>query len=213
MTDSTERVQAVQRALVAVLNDSGHTEAYNCARSFGHAMLMADSTGTQTAVCPCGLVVEIPGGIEVQMRGRGLTPDASPPVAADPVQPGIELVDPSQIYTPEDLERHLLDVVRRLELGQLFERECIETEYKTRLAWELAKAKTVAKAGGAADVRAALALTENQAEFEAHQVAEMMRKATQAAMHNLRSVLSGYQSVAKSVLSVYGAGGSPSGRV
>jgi hypothetical protein len=132
---------------------------------------------------------------------------------ADPVTPGLELIDPSQIYTPEDLERHLLDVVRRLELGQLFERECIEEEYAARLAWELAKAKTVAKAGGAADVRAALALTENQAEFERWQTAEMMRKAAQAAMHNLRSVLSGYQSVGKSVTATYGAGGSPSGRM
>lgn len=211
----TDRVGAVNRALATVLNESGHDVA-GCVRFYGADRpphLMADSRGVQTAVCPCGVSAEISGGIEWRIPPEDRAPDAPPAVAADPVQPGIELVDPSKIYTPEDLERHLLDVVRRLEVGQLFERECIETEYKTRLAWELAKAKTVAKAGGAADVRAALALTENQAEFEAYQVAEMMRKATQAAMHNLRSVLSGYQSVAKSVLSVYGAGGSPSGRV
>lgn len=206
---SLDYAVAVQRTLAAVLFDGGHPEVHAHCVDRGLPDWYADDRGTQCAVCRCGVVVEIPAGIDAQMQARGFTPDTPSAVAADPVQPGLELVDPTQIYTPEDLERHLLDVIRRLEAGQLFERECIEAEYSAELAWELAKAKTIAKASGAADVRAALALTENQAQFEAFRVAQMMRKATQAAMHNLRSVLSGYQSVAKSVLSVYQTGGSP----
>jgi hypothetical protein len=155
------------------------------------------------------VTVEVAGGIEVQLRARGLTPGAVPPVAADPVQPGLALIDPSEIATPEMLEAHLLDVIQRLETGQLFERECIEAEYAARLAWELAKAKQIAKGGSAADIRQAAALAEHGDLYEAYLRAEMMRKATQAAMHNCRSMLSGYQTVARSVLTTYQAGGSP----
>jgi hypothetical protein len=203
--------EAVQRALIAVLRDSGH-DVDDCLNFHGTSrppQVRADSDGTQLAVCGCGVVAEIPGGLEVQLRGRGLTPDAQPPTAADPVQPGLPLIDPSEIATPEQLEAHLLDVIQRLETGQLFERECIEAEYSARLAWELAKARQIAKGGAAADVRMAAALAEHGDLYEAYLRAEMMRKATQAAMHNCRSMLSGYQTVARSVLTTYQAGGSP----
>jgi hypothetical protein len=39
-----------------------------------------------------------------------------------------------------------------------------------------------------------------------------MRDAVKATMHNLRAVLSGYQSTARSVGVAYQAGGSPAGR-
>jgi hypothetical protein len=209
VSDSTTYADAVQHALVAVLRDSAHYEQGSLGACSGPAQMIADGDGTQLAVCSCGAVVEIPGGLEVQLRGRGLTPDATPPSAADPVQPGLPLIDPSEIATPEQLEAHLLDVIQRLETGQLFERQCIETEYRARLAWEKAKAKQIAKGGKAADVRMAAALTEHGELYEKYLIAEMMRKATQAAMHNCRSMLSGYQTVARSVLTTYQAGGSP----
>lgn len=207
MTDIRDYAEAVRRVLAAVLRDSGHDmrDASTC----WPPQLISEADGTQLAVCACGLTVEIPGGLEVQLKGRGLTPDATPPAAADPVQPGLPLIDPSEIATPEQLEAHLLDVIQRLETGQLFERECIEAEYTARLAWELAKAKQIAKGGAAADVRMAAALAEHGDLFEKYLRAEMMRKATQAAMHNCRSMLSGYQTVARSVLTTYQAGGSP----
>jgi hypothetical protein len=207
VSDTTSYAEAVQAALAAVLRDSGHPTTADCV-SGQPPTLQADSDGTQLAVCGCGIVVEIPGGIEMQLRARGLAPDAPPPVAADPVQPGLPLIDPSEIATPEQLEAHLLDVIQRLETGQLFERDCIEAEYSARLAWELAKAKTIAKGGGAADVRMAAALADHGDLYEKYLRAEMMRKATQAAMHNCRSMLSGYQTVARSVLTTYQAGGS-----
>jgi hypothetical protein len=211
VTDSAELTEAVQHVLFAVLHDSGHDVA-DCRRFYGDgrpAQLIADGDGTQLAVCPCSVSVEIPGGLEVQMQARGLTPGAAPPAAADPVQPGLPLIDPSEIVTPEQLEAHLLDVIKRLETGQLYERECIEAEYRARLAWEMAKAKQIAKGGAAADVRMAAALAEHGDLYEAYLLAEMMRKAVQAAMHNCRSMLSGYQTVARSVLTTYQAGGSP----
>jgi len=205
VTAAVDYAEAVQRVLAAALRDSGHGPC----EQYGRPMLQTDSDGTQLAVCPCGMVTEIPGGVEAQMQTRGFAPDSPPAAASDPVQPGLPLIDPSQITTPDELNAHLLDVVARLESGQLFERQCIEAEYEAKLAWELAKAEQVAKGGGAEDVRTARALTEHGDLYRKAQLAEMMRKATQAAMHNLRSVLSGYQSVSKSVLSTYGAGGSP----
>jgi hypothetical protein len=206
---SSDYAHGVQRALAAVLFDGGHPEVHAHSCDIGLPHLMAADDGEQLAVCKCGVVVEIPGGIDMQMQARGLAPETAPPAAADPVHPGLPLVDPSQITTPEMLEAHLLDVIRRLEAGQLFERECIEAEYEARLAWEMAKAKTIAKGGGAADVRMAAALAEHGDLYEALLRAEMMRKATQAAMHNCRSMLSGYQTVSRSVQATYQAGGSP----
>jgi len=207
VTDSNDYAKAVQAALAAVLRDAGH-DIDGCLVNFGQPQFGTDADATQLAICRCGVTVEIPGGLDMQLRGRGLTPDAPPPVAADPVQPGLALIDPSEIATPEQLEAHLLDVIQRLETGQLFERECIEAEYEARLAWELAKAKQIAKGGAAADVRMAAALAEHGDLYERYLRAEMMRKATQAAMHNCRSMLSGYQTVARSVLTTYQAGGS-----
>jgi hypothetical protein len=209
VSDSGAYADAVQQALVAVLRDSAHYEQGPVAACSGPAQLIADGDGAQLAVCSCGAVVEIPAGIEQQLRGRGLLPDAGPVTASDPVYPGLPMIDPSQIATPADLEAHLLDVIVRLERGQMFEREAIEAEYNARLAWELARARSIATGGGAADVREARALTDNEELYETYRRAEMMRKATQAAMHNCRSQLSGYQSVARSVLATYGAGGSP----
>jgi hypothetical protein len=209
VSDTTTYAQAVANTLAAVLRDVGHTPDDDCRRNRPPVMQAdPDAPSGQVVVCGCGVVTDIPLGLEQQMRVRGFAPDAPPPVAADPVKPGLALIDPSEIATPEQLEAHLLDVIQRLETGQLFERECIEAEYEARLRWELAKAKQVAKGGGAADVRMAMALAEHGDLYEAYLRAEMMRKATQAAMHNCRSMLSGYQTVARSVLTTYQAGGS-----
>jgi hypothetical protein len=195
--------ELVEKAMVNILHAAGHTDVIHCIPSFGPVSMQVDNDGKQWAVCSCGEIEEIPDGIESQLKSAGA------PVAADPVQPGLPLIDPSQIATPEMLEAHLLDVIQRLETGQLFERECIEAEYEARMAWERAKAKAIVKGGGAADVREARAIEEHGDLLDAWRRAEMMRKATQAAMHNLRSALSGYQTVARSVLTTYQAGGSP----
>lgn len=205
MSDATAYAEAVEQALRSVLAEAGHADC----QQYGRPALTSEHDGAQSAICPCGAMVEIHGGLEVQMQARGLTPDAPPVTSADPVYPGLPMIDPSQIVTPDQLEAHLLDVIVRLERGQIFEREAIEAEYEARLAWELARAKSIAKGGGAADVREARALEEHAELYEMYRRAEMLRKATQAAMHNCRSQLSGYQTVSRSVLATYGAGGSP----
>lgn len=204
---AADQAEALRQVLRAVLNDAGH-DTDNIATCWP-PVVASDHQGVQLAVCACGTAVEIPGGLEAQMQGRGLAVGSAPPAAADPVRPGLPLLDPSEITTPDQLEAHLIDVIGRLEAGQLFERECIEAEYAAKLAWELARAKSVAAGNGAADVRAARALADNEDLYRRWLTAEMMRKATAAAMHNCRSMLSGYQTVSRSVLATYQAGGSP----
>jgi hypothetical protein len=128
---------------------------------------------------------------------------------ADPIRSTLALIDPTELYTPDDVERHILDTLYRLETGQLFERESVQKYYHAKQAFDLKFAACmVSSKGGAADVRKAQATLDCSAEYSALNDAEMVMKAVKATMHNLRSVLSGYQSTARSVGATYNAGGS-----
>lgn len=128
---------------------------------------------------------------------------------ADPIRSTLALIDPSEVYGPEDVERHILDVLFRLETGALFERETITKAFETVMAYELKYNATVDTSDrGAADQRKAHAFTECAEEYKAMMEAKMIKEAVKQTMHNLRAVLSGYQSTAKSVSASYQAGGS-----
>lgn len=128
---------------------------------------------------------------------------------ADPIRSTLALIDPSEVYGPEDVERHILDVLFRLETGALFERETITKAYETAMAHDLKFNATVDTSDrGAADQRKAHAFTECAEEYKAMMEAKMLKEAVKQTMHNLRAVLSGYQSTAKSVSASYQAGGS-----
>jgi len=132
--------------------------------------------------------------------------------AQDPIRSTLALIDPSQIYTPEEVERHILDTLYRLETGQLAERKSVELLFKTKQAFDLKFNACIAtSSGGAADIRKAMAMNDCSDEYAAMLEAEMVAKAIKATMHNLRSVITGYQSVAKSVTASYQAGGSQGG--
>lgn len=131
------------------------------------------------------------------------------PLAADPIQATLALIDPTQIYTPEDVERHILEVLHRLETGALFERETVEAASATEMAFTRKfNAAVDASEQSAADRRKAEAMVKADAEYEAMMQAKMVKEAVKQTMHNLRAVLSGYQSTARSVGSAYQAGGS-----
>jgi len=131
------------------------------------------------------------------------------PVAADPIQATLALIDPTQIYTPEDVERHILEVLYRLEVGALFERETIEAASATETAFNRKFNAVVDSSDqSSADRRKAEAMVKADAEYEAMMRAKMVKEAVKQTMHNLRAVLSGYQSTARSVGSTYQAGGS-----
>jgi hypothetical protein len=131
---------------------------------------------------------------------------------ADPIISQVQVIDPTAIYDSKMVEEHILDVIRRLEQGAHYQRVCEENVYHAKLELEKARARAMLEAyeqGGAADVRAARVMLATEVEHTIHMVAEMKLMAIRQTMHSLRSMLSGYQSVARSLQSAYSGAGRP----
>jgi hypothetical protein len=158
--------------------------------------------------CGCGQVFDaLPLSTSTVGGGTPRQPTAEVSgalVATDPVQSVLALIDPTKVYGPAEVEEHILDCVSRLETGAVFERECILSEHETHTAYDVAWAHAMIKVtGSSADVRKAEAFVATEDEYRAWKDAEMLVKAVKTTMHNLRSVLSGYQSVASSIRAAY----------
>lgn len=172
--------------------------------------------GVTVVLCGCGEYFPAP---ELAAPTVELSPervDAHGPAAvtvaaADPIARTLELIGPAQDYTPEQVERLMLDCVQRLEEGQAFERWALEQASEARRAFDRAYAKAFVVCAGAMELRRNTAEVECAELANARDRTDMVHRAARAAMHNLRSTLSGYQSVLKSVSATYAAGGS-SGR-
>lgn len=120
--------------------------------------------------------------------------------AEDPIAARITIIDPSLPYGPADVEHQLLDIAARIERGVHFQRSWEERHYYAKVAYELASAHALVNAdGGDAATRKAQALLACESEFLELMVCETMIKAIRETMHNLRSLQSGYQTVARSV--------------
>jgi hypothetical protein len=124
-------------------------------------------------------------------------------IPQDPIMAALDVIDPTRPYTPAEVESQLVDLEARLERGQHFQRVWEERAYRTKLAYTLAYDAALVRIfdehRSPTDVRQAQARTENRDKFEDQQLAEMMVKAVRETMHNLRSQLSGYQSISRSV--------------
>lgn len=201
-----------------VLHNAGHLPCSLASRA--NLVPDPDRDGETVVKCGCGEFFPPVTGVAVVPETRDALPETREPgPAASQVSTGhalsplarmVEQVDATRIYTPEELERQILDVVRRIDAGTLYESELIGAAYSTAQAYELASAKALIRAdGGAAKDRQAWALAECEEEFNAMTQAEMMKKVVAAAMHNLRAQLSGLQSVLRSVGASYNTGGSP----
>lgn len=130
-------------------------------------------------------------------------------VAADPIRSTLALIDPTEVYGPEDVERHILDTLYRLETGALFERETVVKAWETEQAFTTKfNARQLVNAHLRTDLCKAQSMTDCVEEHAAMAEAKMMKDAVKQTMHNLRAVLTGYQSAARSVGSAYQAGGS-----
>lgn len=162
---------------------------------------------------PWEVGVTVPGTATEVVGGSGSEYAAMH--ALDRLARQLEHVDPTKVYTPELLEQNILDVVRRIDTGTLYEAELIGAAYATAHAYELAFAKALGRSeGGAAKDRQAAALVLCEDEYMAMVQAEMLKKVVAAAMHNLRASLSGYQSVLRSISASFPTGGhsGPNGR-
>ncbi len=202
---------------IRVLDKAGHS---GC----GYAQTARYMPEEGVVVCGCGQFTDAP---VIEPEPSGDEPDevlaahaastvarrggTAPYVATDPIQSTLALIDPTDTYTPDELERHILDVLARLETGALFERECIVAANTAVDAWDRAYWRAFhaceATSDGKRKAAAMVACDDaglTQEKFEA----ESLKEAVKATMHNLRAVLSGYQSVAKSVTAAYNPGGS-----
>lgn len=181
-------------------------------REHGHGACRQDEQARYdfaagSIICGCGHTVVLEGA-------QQFAPDMDGPrdvelAAKDPVRATLATIDPTIAYTPVDLEMRILDVLARLEVGAVFERKAVEDDAAAKLAFKKAYwiAKNASEAS-AADRREADAMVMVLDLYLDHVEKEMVRKAVAATMHNLRSILSGYQSVARSVSADFGAGGS-----
>jgi hypothetical protein len=124
----------------------------------------------------------------------------------NPIVARVDLIDPTLPYGPKEVEQHILDATARLERGIVFEAALIASTHEATMVYTMAFSRALARqSGGDAEWRKARAIGEVEPQYEAMMRATMARDAMKATLHSLRSVLSSYQSVAKSVAANYGA--------
>jgi hypothetical protein len=195
-----------------LLAQHGHTK---CAQLKRVQYLPADAKYPETARCGCKLLVtegeplgvqDVTDLVPAMTNGEAAAEGRKTYHPDDPIAATIALIDPTKVYTPEEIERQILDCNARLERGAHFERAALEEEGRTELLWSNAFDLAVLNSEQrAVDLRKADAMVSTRELHDAFVTARMVRKAIQSTMHNLRSVLSGYQSVGKSIANTYGA--------
>lgn len=136
----------------------------------------------------------------------GLTPGSGTPImptsadSMDPVGTFLPPIDPTQVYTPQDIEIAIVEILRRLSNGEAFLREQIsrlhQADYAYTMRYNLKIATSKARA---ADQRKAEAILACKNEIYEQTEADMLVRALRDTMHNLRSQLAGFQTVARSV--------------
>jgi hypothetical protein len=145
--------------------------------------------------------------IDALVPAGGAMP-SSAVVPYDPIESALVAIDPTKIYTAMDIEMQLVSIEARLEQGQLFQRVWEMRALSAEIAYELAYAQAITDSEAtSADRRKAEAILACQEQLVAKLTAKTMSKAVADTMHNLRSMLSGYQSIARSVGSSMSAAG------
>jgi hypothetical protein len=115
----------------------------------------------------------------------------------------------SRPYTPEEVELELADTLDRIERGAGWLTTREEERAAAKMEHELAYARALlVSAGRSQQVREAAALIATRATYERWQVLELTCRTAREGMHNLRSKLSGLQSILRSASSALsGSGG------
>lgn len=125
----------------------------------------------------------------------------------DPILARVEIIDPTQPYDSAMVEKNLLDCVRRLEEGAHFERVCAEDYGDKIMRYELAynrrRVEAKKEVGGSEGDREAWSRVQCESEYLDREIAKLRLKAIQGTMHSLRSIISAYQSVMKSISTAY----------
>jgi hypothetical protein len=118
----------------------------------------------------------------------------------DPLHSPLAPLDPTEVYTPADVEMKIVAVLQQLENSEIFLRQQLGRLHEAEHNWNLKYQMAIYKAQDkAADQRKAAAWLASQDEHYEMTQAQTLVKALQGNQHNLRSQLSGFQSVARSL--------------
>lgn len=135
-----------------------------------------------------------------------------PPEQVAPPPRILARIRSGKLTTPADVEDALVAVLEKLDQGVAFqsaeERKLarLEEEYRVAYARALLAAQNVCRTDALRKAHAELATAELG---DALSVQRITVKTTRDAMHNLRAILTGVQSLGKSVAASYNAGGGP----
>lgn len=206
--DAAELADALAAKVHAALERNGHGTC-----SLEDYATTTLHEGATVVLCGCGEYFPAPelGAPTVDLspaRVDAHGPQAVTVAAADPIARTLALIGPGQDYTPDQVERLMLDCVMRLEEGQAFERWSLEQWAEAKRVYDREFAKQFTLSAGAMELRRYTAEVACEALADDAARTEMVHRAAKMAMHNLRSTLSGYQSVLRSVQATFNAGGS-----
>lgn len=166
---------------------------------------------SQSVVCGCGLVADAPVVADSGTTDSPALPGGTVTYEArDPIESTLALIDPTAVATPDQLNSHILDVLARLECGAKAERVAIEAAAQAALEFDRRYWAEFDSSNASSDGKrkaAAMVACDRAGLTERKWQAEMVASALKATMHNLRGVLSGYQTVMRSVMVTYQAGG------
>jgi hypothetical protein len=138
--------------------------------------------------------------------GRDLVPYRGTPImptdaqVLDPLVGRLAPLDPTLPYTPADVELKIVEILQQLENSDLFLRQQLQRLHQAThnhdFRYNLALAKSDQRAQDQRKAEAWLATEQERHEMTE---AEMLVRALRDSQHNLRSQLSGFQSVARSL--------------
>lgn len=136
----------------------------------------------------------------------GPTPGSGTPIlptdqdSMDPVVGMLQPLDPTQVYTPKDVEIGIIEILRKMQNGDYFLRTQLSRQHAADFAFTMKyQLKIATSKSKAADQRKAEATLACKNELYEQSEAEMLVRATRDTLHSLRSQLMGLQTVAKSL--------------
>lgn len=136
-----------------------------------------------------------PGGVDPTQREGDRSAGGLKHVDYDPAQVG-----GPRPYTPDQIEREIVDTLDRIERGAGWLTTQEEKRGAAKLQYELAFARArFASNGRSSEQRNDEAMLECRELYSEWQLLELTCRTAREGMHNLRSKLSGLQSVARSI--------------
>lgn len=151
---------------------------------------------------PAILPVDRPGAADPTMR----TGDGARPVGLRHVNYVDGQAYTSRPYAPAEVELEIVGLLSRIERGAGFQTSKLEELAAAKLEYDLAYARALLNSTARSkELREAEAMLACRQQYERWKLLDLTCKTTAEGMHNLRALLSGFQSVAKSIGTSLGA--------